>query len=502
MKPCGPAKILMFHDVGTRSHLMCYFPLAEELLHRGHQVTGVFYRSAQITHPNYTEVLIPDIQGQMMKNVSALYMEDTQASSGGPLAIVSTIWKARHLVYQYLQGIRETLNSPHFQNVLKQQFDVQISTSPSSAYTSEVLDIPLIFLSPPGPFKWYTAPLGNPFNPATSPYIGRTYTDFSFSERFSNTVSWIVGDLWMEFLLGIQQHYVWSELGKGQFSWTTDWTKYGAVVLSNSHAVTHDPQAFLENVVHVGGLHIKETKPLPTDLQSFMDAAPQGVVLVSFGSSLTPSSMSADTKQEFIEAFRELELPVIWKWDEDIKDLPANVLVSKWLPQPDLLAHPNLKVFVTHGGLLSAMEAIYHRTLLVGVPIANDQRPNILRMVENNIGVLLELNQLNSTMLVEGIRKTMTDRSMSESMERMSSLFRDRSQKPVDKAAWWVEFVIRNKGADFLKPKSINMSWYKLMNLDILLVCVLVSLVSICISFKMLKLCCGCCCRRRKLKSD
>ena len=119
--------------------------------------------------------------------------------------------------------------------------------------------------------------------------------------------------------------------------------QYGALSLSNSHAVTHDPQPLLENVVHVGGLHIKETKPLPKDLQSFMDAAPQGVVLVSFGSSLTPSSMSADTKQEFIEAFRELKLPVIWKWDEEIKDLPPNVLLSKWLPQQDILAHPKLK---------------------------------------------------------------------------------------------------------------------------------------------------------------
>ena len=115
-------------------------------------------------------------------------------------------------------------------------------------------------------------------------------------------------------------------------------------MLSNSHAVTHEPQPLLENIVHVGGIHIKETKPLPKDLQSFMDAAPQGVVLVSFGSSLTPSSMSAETKQEFIEAFRELKLPVIWKWDEEIKDLPSNVLLSKWLPQQDLLAHPNLKV--------------------------------------------------------------------------------------------------------------------------------------------------------------
>lgn len=46
--------------------------------------------------------------------------------------------------------------------------------------------------------------------------------------------------------------------------------------LSNSHCVTHEPQQLLENVVHVGGLHIKPSKPLPEDLQTFMNSSPQG----------------------------------------------------------------------------------------------------------------------------------------------------------------------------------------------------------------------------------
>ena len=54
---------------------------------------------------------------------------------------------------------------------------------------------------------------------------------------------------------------------------------------------------------------------------------------------------------------------------------------------------------MTHGGLLSAMEAIYHKTLLVGVPIANDQRPNILRMVEHNIGLILGKSLMNKFIL-------------------------------------------------------------------------------------------------------
>ena len=34
---------------------------------------------------------------------------------------------------------------------------------------------------------------------------------------------------------------------------------------------------------------------------------------------------------------------------------------------------------MTHGGLLSVMEAIYHETIVVGIPLANDQVRIILR---------------------------------------------------------------------------------------------------------------------------
>ena len=75
-----------------------------------------------------------------------------------------------------------------------------------------------------------------------------------------------------------------------------------------------------------------------------------------------PSQMPEEKIRVFIEAFRNLvDLAVLWKWDAAVPDLPANVLTSAWLPQQDVLGHPNLRAFVTHGGMGSVMEAIHHK---------------------------------------------------------------------------------------------------------------------------------------------
>merc|ERR1712020_881562 len=117
-------------------------------------------------------------------------------------------------------------------------------------------------------------------------------------------------------------------------------------------------------------------------------------------------------------------VPIIWKWDDDdLSGMPKNVLIRKWLPQNDLLAHPNLKVFVTHGGLLSTQEALYHNVPLVGVPISNDQKPNLLRAEENGFAIMLSLQTMTKEDLVSSIKKAMTDKDMRTSMQKMHSLF-------------------------------------------------------------------------------
>ena len=59
-KPPLKGHLLMFHNQGTRSHLIVMSALAKALLENGYKVTTVFYAKMNIVHENYNEILIKD----------------------------------------------------------------------------------------------------------------------------------------------------------------------------------------------------------------------------------------------------------------------------------------------------------------------------------------------------------------------------------------------------------------------------------------------------------
>ena len=278
-----------------------------------------------------------------------------------------------------------------------------------------------------------------------------------------------------------------------------------ALTIVNSHFVTHGSWPTYPNMIEVGGIHCKPGKELPIGLKTYMDSHPEGVVYVSFGSALKPSQMTSDQKNVFIDTFRELKnIPIIWKWDDIPDGIPENVLIQKWLPQNDLLAHPNLKVFVTHGGLLSTQEALFHQVPLVGVPISNDQIPNMLRAEAHGYAKMLDLQTMTKEDLKSAIEKAINDKNMHQSMKKMHDLFTDHSfgGSPDKKAVSAIDLVVKHKGADFLKPKGVlSMSWYQEHGYDILIFVLIIMALFCWLTFKS----CHCClgrCFRKKSKQD
>ena len=111
-------------------------------------------------------------------------------------------------------------------------------------------------------------------------------------------------------------------------------------------------------MIEVGGMQIKQKPdPLPGKIQMFLDEAKNGAIYFSLGSNVLLTKLPKHQLDGIVKAFSDHpKIRILIKSDEKIiipSHKESDVLIEPWFDQQSILAHPNIKVFVTHGGLLS-----------------------------------------------------------------------------------------------------------------------------------------------------
>jgi glucuronosyltransferase len=69
------------------------------------------------------------------------------------------------------------------------------------------------------------------------------------------------------------------------------------------------------------------------------------------------------------------------------------------------LDHPNIRLFITHGGLLSTQEAVHRGVPLLGIPIFGDHHLNMHKVVTAGYGLVIRLDNVTMESLLWGIRE-------------------------------------------------------------------------------------------------
>lgn len=179
--------------------------------------------------------------------------------------------------------------------------------------------------------------------------------------------------------------------------------------------------------------------------------------------------MPADKLNAFVESFRSLKQKVLWKFEDDsIKNLPPNVMVRKWLPQSDILAHRNVVLFVTHGGVFGTQEGLYHGIPMLMIPFYGDQFRNSIKSVHGGYAIMLRFSEVTAKNLTEKLNVILNDEQYATSAKEKSHLFRDNPMAPMDESMFWIEYAARHNGTKHLRSHAVDMPWYVYMHLDIL----------------------------------
>uniref|UniRef100_A0A0K8STQ8 UDP-glucuronosyltransferase n=1 Tax=Lygus hesperus TaxID=30085 RepID=A0A0K8STQ8_LYGHE len=260
-----------------------------------------------------------------------------------------------------------------------------------------------------------------------------------------------------------------------------------ALFLINTHPSTGLPYPKAPHVKEISGMHIEASPTLPKDLQEFMDDASHGVIYFSLGSVNDPAEMLKDGKFDaFLNVFRQLKQKVMWKVAPGMPDVQdPNIRLQTWYPQQAILAHENLKLFITHGGLQSMIEAIAHGVPVLGIPGFFDQLKNVAFMEHVGMGLSLTTDNITEKTVSRSINELLNNPTYREQAKIRQSLFKDRPKKPVDEAVYWIEYVLRH--GNILRPASASMPFYQVYLLDVITTVILVSLIMLWVTKQVLK---------------
>jgi len=136
--------------------------------------------------------------------------------------------------------------------------------------------------------------------------------------------------------------------------------------------------------------------------------------------------------------------------------LPDNVWIGNWLPQNDILAHPSVKLFITHCGTNGQFEALYHGVTMIGFPLLLDQHHNSKRLDYKGYGLTMDLHHFTANELLANMYKILEDKSYKERVLKASEIFRSQPQSPMERATFWIEHVCRF-GGDHLRSAGNNL---------------------------------------------
>lgn len=177
-----------------------------------------------------------------------------------------------------------------------------------------------------------------------------------------------------------------------------------------------------------------------------------------------------EKREAFTKAFGKLKQKVIWKYEnKTLTNKSDNVMITSWLPQRDILAHPNVKAFITHGGLLGISESITEGIPFIGIPIFSDQYMNVKNAVEDEYGILMPYDDITEELILKNINEIIHNPKYFKNAKELSRRFNDRPMNPEQLTNYWVEYVIRHNGAPFFKSPAHELNLLQRHSIDLYL---------------------------------
>ncbi|XP_066260199.1 uncharacterized protein [Euwallacea similis] len=473
------ADILVIIPTASFSHQVTLRPLWKQLAARGHNVTLVTTDPMNEEHLENIQQINISYGYEYMKKyeVMDIVMNDSKSLYDSAVAIRKVFRDTQIKLFESPEGLNLAHNKENHFDLLFVEAQV-----PDMMIYSWVFDIPFIGICSLDCALQYHETAGNHIHPVTNPdqnFVLKDIYSLSFRERLLSSVHLGLYQFLVKCLMFPKQHAIWREYFGEDVPSVDEIQSRMSMLFVATNPVFHLVRALMPNTVTIGsGMQLSAPKPLTKDIKDFLDDAHEGAIYFSLGSNIKGKHLNATMKKIIINAFSKMPYKVVWKIEDVFDKMPPNILTSKWFSsQLDILRHPNVKLFITQGGLQSMQESIYANKPMIGISYFGDQHGNVNRMVGLGYGLKILKQNITEESIRETVTEIMTNPVYTANAQKYGEIFRDVDMADVDKAVWWTEYVIRHKGATHFRNPLLDMPFWKRYMLDVFGVILLVSLI-------------------------
>ncbi|CAK1543147.1 unnamed protein product [Leptosia nina] len=488
----------VFPSLDRNNHLT-YKGLFRELASRNHEVTLISHYQTPDAPDNYKEIPLSknqnvikglSFESVIVNDVSRVPFEVLVSTKAGNDDCKTLMNNSE--VYQMIRG------QPRFDVIVVESYN-----SDCGIALAANLSAPYIAFNPQPLHPWHFNRVGINFD---SGHVQQSLLQYGrrpwFFERVKSYILYHITQ-WVYYIGSqVTDHvYLYKFLGD-DLPTLESIASNASLVFVNTHQSVFGGVARSDNVIDIGGIHIRPPKIIPTELERFLTEAEHGVIYVNLGSTVKDSTLPSDKLNELLSTFEKLPLRVLWKWDGGVVgNLPRNVMTMRWLPQYDILKHYNVKAFISHAGILSTIEAVDAGVPVIAVPLFGDQYGNAAALVDAGVATIVPYQDLKKEYLLDAINDVLDEKCQRQA-KILSKMWHDRPMLPLDTAIYWIEYVARYQDVSSLKATSASLPWYQQMQLDVLAFVGTILYILLLVIRKLFDVICCCFCQNAEKQNE
>uniref|UniRef100_A0A0N5CHU4 glucuronosyltransferase n=1 Tax=Strongyloides papillosus TaxID=174720 RepID=A0A0N5CHU4_STREA len=506
-------KIFVYNPRRSHSHVQYVGRIADILQEAGHSVT--VFQPIQLPTlttvgsklANVITIDNPIGDGSILKLLTKFEDDVWKKDASNPLNMLSDFSKFSEMLKKNCRDL--ITNTTLIETFKKEKFDIAFSQfyNPCAFGLFEMMGIKTVISgSSTGLNEAYYELFGLQYSPSYIPScIGGTGVPKGIIERSKNMISYFVSKYFIIRLFTGRDQEAFDEVfGVGKYDLKQLMGK-SAFHFVNSNPLIDYPHPTTSKIVDVAGIGIPDAKKVSEEYDKILSLRKQNVIM-SFGSVVKSKNIPDEIKMSILKTFEQFpDTTFIWKYEDDdisfAKDY-SNVILKKWIPQVDLLNDGRVNLFITHGGLNSAIELSYQGVPSIFVPFFTDQKRNSFMIERYGCSIIMEKDVLNDPeKFKENINEILTNKKYLENAKKLANMINTYPHEAKKKLVKSVEFAAQFGNVKEMDLPSIEMNFIELYNIDIYIILFSIIFILFLITFKVLKKIVQMCCKKQIIKN-